>query len=107
MTDKQSPQVIILREDRAHHHFIKGYCTAAGIPARHIIMNDTCPPGQQSAAQWVRQRFEQTLKTFRCKRGQGRKICLIVMIDVDRYTPEERRKQLEENIKRENGEPIG
>ncbi|MBO8093629.1 MAG: hypothetical protein J7D60_09995 [Prosthecochloris sp.] len=30
-----------------------------------------------------------------------------MMIDADRHTPEERRKQLQKNIKRENGEPIG
>ncbi|MCF8345878.1 MAG: hypothetical protein K9G38_01595 [Bacteroidales bacterium] len=107
MTDQQPPQIIILCEDRAHHHFIKGYCKAAGIPARHIIMTYTCPPGQQSAEQWVRERFEQTLITFRSKHRQGRKICLIVMIDADRYTPEERKEQLQENLKRKSGEPIG
>lgn len=106
MNKAEKPQIIILCEDKAHYHFMKGYCEAAGWKSRQLFP-DLCPPGSQSAEQWVRQRFEQTLRSFRSMHGQGRNICLMIMIDADRFSPEERKSQLQQNIQRESNEPVG
>ena len=106
MTKKDRPQLMILCEDKAHLDFITGYCLAAGWEDRGIILREFCPPGTQSAEQWVRERYERTVSTFRGKHGQGRNVVLLVMIDADNLAPADRRNQLEKNLPRVKGEPV-
>lgn len=106
MSKDKKPQVMILCEDKAHLDFIKGFLAGAGWHPRSVILQDVCPPGSQSAEQWVRQRFGQTLRTFRGKHRQRRNIILLVMIDGDNHSPAARRNQLQGDEQRAEDEPV-
>ena len=106
MSNKARSQLMILCEDKAQLDFIKGYCKEAGWDNRAIISQDLCPAGSQSAEQWVRERFERTLRTFRGKYGQGRSVILLVMIDGDKFSVSERKKQLQQNVQCTAQEPV-
>jgi hypothetical protein len=87
------PQVIVLCEDNAHYHFVRAYLVARGWQSRRI--RPLLPlPGQGSGEQWVRQKYPQELKAHQAMRGH-RNVALIVMIDADRSTVQDRLRQLD------------
>ena len=97
---------MILCEDKAHLHFIKGYCEAAGWHERAFIMSDCCPGGTQTAEQYVRENFARILRTLRSRHGQGRNVVLIVMIDGDKYGVQERKEHVQQVEARRPDEPV-
>ena len=106
MTDGRRPQVMILCEDKAHLDLIKGYCQAAGWNPRSIISADVSPEARGSAEQWVRERYERTLRSFRSWHRQGRNIILLVMIDADNRAVAERKRTVERDVQRQAKEPV-
>lgn len=103
---RRRPQIMILCEDKAHLHFLKGYFAHAGWRERQIISKEACPPAAQSAEQWVHQRYGETMRTLRSRHGQGRNVVLLVMIDGDRHDPNERKRQLDQEFLRSPGDPV-
>ena len=97
---------MILCEDKAHLDFIKGYCVAAGWNPRSIISEDVSPEARGSAEQWVRERYERTMRSFRSRHRQGRNLIFLVMIDADNRTVPERKRAVERDVQRLAEEPV-
>ena len=85
-------RAVVLCEDRAHWHFIRGYLKERGWNPRQITSR-VSPHGRGSAEQWVRKKYVEELTAHRSKGGEN--IALIVMVDGDKKTVQERIGQLE------------
>ena len=75
--------------------FIRAHLIARGFNPRKIRHN-IAPEGVGSAEQWVRDRFPREVQSYRIRRHEN--IVLIVMIDVDNHTPQQRIEQLEKAL---------
>ena len=102
-----SVEIVLLCEDQNTNTFVRRF-----LRGRHFTGRDIrtlpLPHGSQSGEQWVRQRYPTELKAIRSRQGAY----LIVVIDADRHTTQQRRDQLDEECKaqevpqREDGDPV-
>jgi hypothetical protein len=87
-------QVILLVEDTLHEQLIFRYLRRLGfgIHAMRIVES---PSGEGSAEQWVRERFAAEVEACRGRQAETR---LIVLIDADTHTVQERIAQLDKAL---------
>ncbi|MEH2297833.1 MAG: hypothetical protein V7K88_01855 [Nostoc sp.] len=88
-------QIVVLCEDRQHEVFARHFLKKRGF--RGNIRLIICPDGSQSAEQYVRLCYPKEVKAYRSK-GTYLSIGLVVVIDADKKTVEERLKQLDDAL---------
>jgi hypothetical protein len=88
-------QVILLLEDDRHQQFLFRYIRKMGF-GPHAIRIEKSPAGVGSAEQWVRERFPAEVRACRGRQAQT---ILIVLIDADISTVQQRYQQLDEALK--------
>jgi hypothetical protein len=88
-------QVILLVEDRRHQQFIRKYLRRLGLEA-HAMRFEIAPSGVGSAESWVRERFPLEVTAYRRRQPQTR---LIVLIDADAHTVQQRIRQLDQSLR--------
>jgi hypothetical protein len=101
MSDRVS-QTIVICEDEAHQRLTKAYLKRCGLPAdppmvKWLVANREQQGGNDA---WVLSRFPKELHACR-QRSKRAKTLLVVLIDADSNTVENRRRQLLERAKSE------
>lgn len=89
-------QVILLVEDTQHERFICRYLRRVGLKNRAMRIRKS-PAGKGSAEQWVREQYASEVSA--CQRRQA-ETSLIVVIDADTYTVEQRMRQLDQVLQK-------
>ncbi len=97
--------VIVLAEDARHQSLIRRYLSRAGFD-RHQIRLVELPSGRGCGEQWVRTQYAKQVKEFR-RRGASASTALVIAIDADTYTPEQRSAQLRTALEQAALEPRG
>lgn len=97
-------QVIVLIEDIRHQQFVWRYLRRCGLE-QHAIRLVPYPAGQGSGEQWVREQFAIEAKAYRQRRAHAETV-LIVMIDADDLSVQERLAQLDQSIEEPQAAPI-
>jgi hypothetical protein len=93
--------VIVLLEDDHQKMLIYRYLINCGLN-RHAIAIYRSPSGEGSAERWVRQRFVKETNVYRSRQART---ALIVMIDADTRTVQDRLNQLDQAL-RDSGSRI-
>jgi len=88
----QPPQVVILCEDKTHYHFARKYLQCRGFKK---IRKKMSSEGRGSGEQYVREHYAQELKAYRSQMNHLN-IALVVVIDADMNSIEERIKSLDD-----------
>ena len=102
-----SARIVLLCEDQQTDSFVRRFLARRNF-RNHDIHTLPLPLGRQSGEQWVRTRFPKELKAVR----QKERAFLIVIIDADAFTTDERRDQLnrscreQEILERRPGDPV-
>jgi len=91
MSKADRPQVVVLCEDRAQYHFVRKCLQLRGV-AR--VTPSMSPCGRGSAEQWVRERYPREVRAYRSK-ANHLNIALAVMVDADKSSVTDRKKQLD------------
>ena len=91
MTQRRAT-VVILCEDRQQEVFARQFLQKRGFPGPFRV--EVCPKGEQSGEQYVRERYPKEVKAYRSKRNHL-SIYLVVLIDADNKTVDERLSQLD------------
>jgi len=89
-------RVFVLLEDEHHEMLIRRYLFKCGLNG-HAMRIHRSPSGAGSAESWVRERFVQETNEYRNRQARA-ETALIVMIDADTHTVEERLKQLDQAL---------
>lgn len=84
--------VIVLAEDQHHEMLIRRYLRQCGVNKHEIRINRS-PSGQGNAEGWVRREFVKEIRAYRVRQARAR-TSLIVIIDADVHTVEDRLVQL-------------
>ena len=98
-------QVILLVEDNHHQQFIFRYLRRVDPgPGRRIrdIRVEKSPYGAGSAEQWVRERFPIEVEACRHRQAETK---LVVVIDADTYTVQQRMQQLDRALQQAASHP--
>ncbi len=95
-------QMVILCEDRQQEVFARHFLKKRGFTG--IFRVEICPAGSQSGEQYVRTQYPVEVKAYRQSRSRI-SIGLVVLIDADKRTVQERLKQLD-NILGEQSLPL-
>lgn len=85
----------ILCEDVQTRTFLQAFLVDQGISGRKISSN-VSPSGDGCGSQYVRKYYPSEVRTILCKRFQ--KLVLIVSMDADNYTIEERKQELAQQL---------
>jgi hypothetical protein len=104
-------QIVVLCEDRQQEVFARHFLVNCGIN-RHRIYPKVAPKGEGSGEHYVRRRYPQEVHAYRthCNRIN---IALVVLLDADTRSLDERHKQLDGELeragfdRRQSGEKIG
>jgi hypothetical protein len=96
--------VIVLVEDNRHQQFIRCYLKSVGLN-RHAMRFLKSPSGRGSAEQWVRESLPAEVRAFRMRQARV-KTHLIVLIDADNKTVQNRFSQLDQALQKKNMPPI-
>jgi hypothetical protein len=86
-------QIVILCEDIQQEVFARHFLLRRGFHDKKITINRNIT-GKGSGEQYVRTHYAQQVKDYRSKSTYLSR-CLVVVIDADKYTIQERLKQLE------------
>jgi hypothetical protein len=97
--------VIALVEDERHNMLIYRYLINCGLK-RHAITVKKSPSGWASAENWVRREFVRETTEYRRRQARAR-TALIVIIDADIYTVQDRLNQLDEALKESGKQTVG
>lgn len=97
-------QVIVLIEDDRHKQFVFRYLRRIGLEI-HQMRFEQCPPGEGSGEQWVRERFLLEVQVCRRRRAHA-ETKLIVVIDADNLSVQERLMQLDRKLQEAHADPI-
>ena len=89
-------QIVLLCEDNQTDAFIRRFLKRRNFRNRDIETRPL-PHGSQSAEQWVREQYPTQLQAVRAKHGA----MLLVVIDADNLTTDQRCKQLENQCEKE------
>jgi len=84
--------IVILCEDSQQYLFARYFLQKKGFTGHFVAQK--CPSGKQSGEQYVREHYAAEVKGYRIQKNR-KKICLVVVIDADTLTVEERIRQLE------------
>ena len=90
-------KIVLLCEDKRTDSFVRNFLEGREF-RRHDIHTCPLPEGSGSGEQWVRKQYPNELKAIR----NGKNAYLIVVIDADKGTLDNRHQQLEEEC-RKNG----
>jgi hypothetical protein len=85
--------VIVLAEDARHQRFIRRCLERLNYPSDRI-RNEPLPAGRGSGEQWVRERHARAVRAYRDRAARAN-TALVIMIDADIYTVDQRLQQLE------------
>lgn len=96
--------IVILAEDLRQANFARRWLIRRGHEGRSITTN-FCPPGSQSAEQYVRQRYPGELVEQR-RRAAKHRSALVVLIDADTESVPRHHQQLAEAMKREPADSV-
>lgn len=96
-------QVIVLLEDDHHKMLIYRYLKKHGLG--HEIRITLPTPGKGSAESWVRNSFAEEVSAYRLRQGKA-KTALIVVIDADAHTVQDRWRQLDQALKDAEKPPV-
>ncbi len=96
-------QVIVLLEDDHHKMLIYRYLKKHGLG--HEIRITLPTPGGGSAESWVRSRFDKEVSAYRL-RQRNVKTALIVVIDADNHSVQDRWRQLDQALKDAQEPPV-
>jgi hypothetical protein len=88
--------VIILVEDNRHQQFVLRYLRRCGLE-HHAMRFVHSPAGAGSGEQWVREQFAVEVKVCRRRRARA-ETALIVLIDADNFSVQERLAQLDREL---------
>lgn len=97
--------VIVVLEDGRHQMFIRRYLIRCGLTP-HAVRFQQSPSGRGSAEGWVRRRFAQETIEYRRRRVRAQ-TALIVMIDADTHTVQDRLNQLNQALTDCGKETVG
>ena len=89
-------RVIALVEDEHHEMLVRRYLKRCGWNEHEMRMNRS-PSGRGSAEGWVRKEFPKEIKAYR-RRQASAQTDLIVMIDADAHSVQERLNQLDQAL---------
>jgi hypothetical protein len=95
--------IIVLLEDDHQQMLIYKYLIHRGLKGHEIRIHRS-PSGQGSAESWVRKEFVKETKAYRGRKSRAQ-TALIVMIDADALTVQDRLNQLDQAL-RESGNEI-
>jgi hypothetical protein len=84
-------QIVILCEDRQQEVFARYFLKKRGFTG--LFRTKICPAGSQSGEQYVRTQYPVEVKAYRQNKNRV-SIALVVLIDADTGTPQERLNQL-------------
>lgn len=84
-------QIVILCEDRQQEVFARYFLKKRGFTG--LFRTNICPAGSQSGEQYVRSQYPVEVKAYRQNRNRV-SIALVVLIDADRGTLQDRLNQL-------------
>lgn len=84
-------QIVILCEDRQQEVFARHFLKKRGFTG--LFRTNICPAGSQSGEQYVRSQYPVEVKAYRQNRNRV-SIALVVLIDADRGTLQDRLNQL-------------
>jgi hypothetical protein len=87
--------VIVIVEDEHHEMLIRRYLRKCGIETRAMRIRRS-PSGEGSAEQWVRKTFVDEVGVYRHRHAQTK---LIVAIDADTHTVQQRLAQLDQALR--------
>jgi len=96
--------VIVLLEDDHHRMLIYRYLINCGLKTHEIRLHPS-PSGRGSAESWVRRRFAEETKEYRRRQTRARS-ALIVIIDADTSTVQERLNQLDQALKQSGNQLV-
>jgi hypothetical protein len=88
-------QIVILCEDRQQEVFARYFLEKRGFTG--LFRPKICPQGSQSGEQYVRTKYAEEVKAYRQKRN-SLSIGLVVLIDADTGTLQERLNQLAQSL---------
>src|SRR5580698_2093395 len=94
--------IIVLLEDDHQQRVVYRYLKLRGL-ARESVFKSS-PSGEGSGEQWVRQRFVKEVTAYRGRRAKA-ETALIVVIDADRRSVQQRLNQLQQTL-RDAGLPV-
>ncbi len=94
--------VIVLLEDDHQRMLLYRYLKRCGLAYATTILPS--PSGRGSAEQWVRKRFIEEVIAYRGRQAKA-KTALIVVIDADGHSVQDRLRQLDQTLK-DGGKPI-
>jgi hypothetical protein len=92
-------QIVILCEDRQQEVFARHFLKERGFTG--LFRANTCPAGHQSGEQYVRDRYVREAKAYRQNRNRV-SIALVVILDADIGTLENRLNQLNSALREDN-----
>jgi len=97
-------RVIALVEDEHHEMLIRRYLKQCGLNEHQMRMNRS-PSGCGSAEGWVRKEFPKEIKAYRHRQASAQ-TGLIVMIDADAHSVQERLNQLDQALTESAQQPV-
>lgn len=97
--------VIVLVEDAHHKMLIWRYLRHCGLNSHEISVSPS-PAGRGSAESWVRKKFVKEIGEYRARQARAG-TALIVMIDADALTVQERLRQLDQALRDEGKQAVG
>jgi hypothetical protein len=98
-------RVIVLLEDDHHNRLINRYLIKCGWE-RHEIRIYRSPAGEGSAESWVRKEFVKQTNVYRIRQARAQS-ALIVMIDADTRTVQDRLNQLDHALRKSGNQVVG
>jgi len=97
--------VIVLLEDDHHEMLIRRYLVNSGLK-RHAMRIHRSPSGHGSAESWVLKRFAEETGEYRRRQARAG-TALIVMIDADTHSVQDRLTQLDQALKDSGIKTVG
>lgn len=95
-------QIIILVEDKHQQNLVVRYLRRAGLDTHAMRLVPT-PSGSGSGEQWVREQFPVEVAAYRRRHAETK---LIVVIDADTHSVQERLRQLDQKLQQAEVHPI-
>jgi hypothetical protein len=86
----KASQIIVLAEDQRHQRFVRHYLYRLGYEP-HDIRFEPLPNGRGCGEQWVRDRYVKAVAAYQARHART---ALVIVIDADTRSVQERRNQL-------------
>jgi hypothetical protein len=94
--------VIVIVEDEQHEMFVRRYLRRRGMEP-HAMRIKRSPSGEGSAEHWVRKAFVEEANVYRNRHARTK---LILVIDADTATVQDRLSQLDQALKNAGKKPV-